>query len=53
MKELRFDLSEAKSIRRIRQRTESWSPLADGQIIAQGTLTLPTFRISGGRACIA
>ena len=38
MKELRFDLSEAKSIRRIRQRTESWSPLADGQIIAQGTL---------------
>jgi len=38
MKELRFDLSEAKSIRKIRQRTESWSPLADGQIIAQGTL---------------
>ena len=38
MKELRFDLSEAKSIRRIRQRTESWSPLADGQIISQGTL---------------
>jgi len=38
MKELRFDLSEAKTIRKIRQRTESWSPLADGQIIAQGTL---------------
>ncbi|RLF38184.1 MAG: hypothetical protein DRN21_05565, partial [Thermoplasmata archaeon] len=38
MKQLLFDLSEAKTIRKIRQRTESWSPLAEGQIIAQGTL---------------
>ncbi|RLE98104.1 MAG: hypothetical protein DRJ63_08190 [Thermoprotei archaeon] len=35
MKELRFDLSQAKTIRRIRQQTDSWSPLAEGQIIAQ------------------
>ena len=38
MKQLLFDLSEAKTIKKIRQRTESWSPLAEGQIIAQGTL---------------
>jgi len=38
MKEVRFDLSEAKTIRKIRRKTESWSPLAEGQIIAQGTL---------------
>ena len=38
MKELRFDLSQAKTIRKIRQRTESWFPLAEGQIIAQGIL---------------
>jgi len=35
MKELKFDLSQAKTIRRIRQQTDSWSPLAEGQIIAQ------------------
>ena len=35
---IRFTLDEARSIRKIRRRTESWSPLADGQIIAQSTL---------------
>jgi len=35
MKELRFDLSQAKAIRKIRQQTNSWSPLAEDQIIAQ------------------
>ena len=38
MKVLLFDLSEAKTIRKIRQKTESWSPLAKDQIIAQGML---------------
>lgn len=38
MKERLYDLSEAKTIRKIRQQTQSWSPLADGQIIAQNTL---------------
>ncbi|MCD6334633.1 MAG: glycoside hydrolase family 9 protein [Candidatus Latescibacteria bacterium] len=38
MKVLLFDLSEAKTITKIRQKTESWSPLAKDQIIAQGML---------------
>ncbi|MFH1748877.1 MAG: glycoside hydrolase family 9 protein, partial [Planctomycetota bacterium] len=31
-------LKQARTIRRIRQKLDSWSPLADGQIIAQETL---------------
>lgn len=35
LKELRFNLSQARSIRRLKQELESWSPPAKGQIIAQ------------------
>ena len=35
MQELKFDLAHARSIRRIRQKKDSWSPLAEGQVIAQ------------------
>ncbi|MCK4304879.1 MAG: glycoside hydrolase family 9 protein [Candidatus Eisenbacteria sp.] len=31
-------LKQSRTIRRIRQKTDSWSPLAEGQIIAQETL---------------
>lgn len=35
---LKFDLAHARSVRKLRQQLESWSPLAEGQIIAQGAL---------------
>ena len=35
VKELFFDLSQARTVRRVRQELESWSPPAKGQIIAQ------------------
>lgn len=38
MNMLKFDLSEAKTIRKLSQNPESWSDLSSGQIIAQTNL---------------